>query len=275
MPITEHSQTSFAAYLSLSVNWKTIRSYLSAIRFFQIRAGLPDPNQAPSAKLPYLLKRIHKLTPDHTQPKRHPITPAILHSIHALWSQETLTFDRVMLWAAFCLGFFGFMRAGEFTSEDGRDSQTSLLASDVTIDSHLDPQILTIHLRHSKTDQFGAGHYIHLSRTQDTLCPVTSVLSYMAIRPNTTDRLFVFQDGSVLTRSKLTSRLREAVASIGLKPEGYSGHSFRIGAASTAAALGLNDTLIQRAGRWRSEAFRLYVRTQDKQLAAIARSLIA
>ena len=180
-----------------------------------------------------------------------------------------------MLWAAFCLGFFGFMRACEFTFEDGQDSQTSLLASDVTTDSHLDPQILTIHFRHSKTDQFGAGHHIHLGRTHDTLCPVTSVLSYMAIRPNTADRLFVFQDGSALTRSKLTSHLREAVASIALKPKGYSGHSFRIGAASTAAAVGLSDTLIQQAGRWRSEAFRLYVRTPNEQLAAISRSLIA
>ena len=180
-----------------------------------------------------------------------------------------------MLWAAFYLGFFGFMRAGEFTSQEGQDTQTSLLASDVPIDSHLDPQILTIRLRHSKTDQFGSGRYIHLGRTQDTLCPGTSVLSYMAIRPNTTDRLFAFQNGTALTRSKLTSHLREAVASIGMEPKGYSGHSFRIGAASTAAALGLNDTLIQRAGRWRSEAFRLYVRTQDKQLAAISRSLIA
>ena len=271
LPITEFSQTHFSAHLSLSVQWKTIRSYLSAIRFFQIRAGLPDPKSTPAPKIPYILKGIHKLNPDCARPKREPITPLILRSIHALWSRGALTFDRIMLWAAFCLGYFGFMRSGEFTS--GPSDPDGLCVSDITIDSHTNPQILTIHLRHSKTDQLGAGQYIHLGRTNDALCPVSAILSYMAIRPCTTNKLFVFQDGSLLTRHRLVLHLREAIAAIGLDPGAFAGHSFRIGAASTAAAAGVPESLIQQAGRWKSEAFRAYIRTKNSQMAGISSAL--
>ena len=38
------------------------------------------------------------------------------------------------------------------------------------------------------------------------------------------------------------------------------GHSFRIGAATTAASLGFTEDQIQRMGRWRSDAVKKYIR---------------
>ena len=40
----------------------------------------------------------------------------------------------------------------------------------------------------------------------------------------------------------------------------YTSHSFRIGAASSAAVPGLPEHFIQRMGRWTSECFKMYVR---------------
>ncbi len=154
-----------------------------------------------------------------------------------------------MLWAAFCLAFFGFMRAGELNASTA-GNQANLQVNDVTVDSYVNPQLLTIHLRHSKTDQFSAGHYIHLGHTFSIVCPVAAMLGYLSHRPTlgTQTNLFIFKNGDPLTRPKLVSHLRQAITLVGLDPKAFSGHSFRIGAASTAAAVGLNDSTIQQAG---------------------------
>ena len=88
LPLTEHSQTAFAAYLSQSISAGTVRSYLFAIRFYQIWAGLPDPNIPCSPKLSYVLKGIHMKSSGHIRPQRLPITPSLLTQIHALWSKQ-------------------------------------------------------------------------------------------------------------------------------------------------------------------------------------------
>ena len=92
-----------------------------------------------------------------------------------------------MLWAAFCLGFFGFLRAGEFTCPSRQTfvASSMLSVSDVAVDSHENPQSLTIHLKWSKCDQYGVGVKIHMGHTFHTLCPVVALLRYLAIRPVT------------------------------------------------------------------------------------------
>ena len=272
--MTEHSQTAFAAYLSRSVSAKTIRSYLCALRFHQIRAGLPDPALRSSPTLPYVLKGIQRTSPNRPRPQRLPITPEVLAQIHTLWSKHPLSFDKVMLWAAFCLGFFGFMRSGEFTSSSSqRPGDSPLSVSDITIDSRENPQVLAVLLRRSKTDQFGTGSYIYLGRTGTTLCPVSAVLAYLAVRPSIPGPLFIFRDGSPLSRVQLISHLRDALSQIGVDVTNFSGHSFHIGAATTAAKAGFNDSLIQSLGRWRSAAFTAYIRTPVDDLAAASAAL--
>ena len=50
----------------------------------------------------------------------------------------------------------------------------------------------------------------------------------------------------------------------------YSGHSFQIGAATTAAEVGLEDSLIKTLGRWESSAYLLYVRVPREKLASVS-----
>ena len=174
-----------------------------------------------------------------------------------------------MLWAAFCLGFFGFMRSGEFTcSPSGNASDCTLTVSDVHVDSRTNPQMLSILLRRSKTDPFGTGTYLYIGRTGTVICPVSALLAYLAIRSPSPGPLFIFQDGTPLSRQQLVAHLRNALAGIGVDVANYSGHSFRIGAASTAARAGFSDSFIQTLGRWKSLAFTTYIRTPVEDLVA-------
>ena len=231
LPIIEQTQVAFAAYLSQSVTAGTVRSYLSAIRFYQIQTGLPDLSSPP--KLSYILKGIQKKSLGHSCAQRLPITPSLLTQIHTLWSQQLRSYDKVMLWAAFCLGFFGFVRSGEFTSTSTRNpDECTLSVADVSVDSRLNPQLLTVLIYRSKTDQSGSGSRLYLGRAGNILCPISAVLSYLAIRPST---LFIFQDGTPLSRSKLITILRNSLSQLGVEATKFSGHSFCIGAASAAA----------------------------------------
>ena len=66
------------------------------------------------------------------------------------------------------------------------------------------------------------------------------------------------------------AHVRQALAQAGIDCTQYSGHSFRIGAASAAAEAG---SFIQTLGRWKSQAFISYIRTHPSQLAAVAPAL--
>ena len=238
-------------------------------------SGLPDPSLTSFPRLDYALKGVRREAPLSKRARRLPITPELLRRIHRAWSQAPPHFDRTMLWAAFCLGFFGFMRAGEFTCPSKEAFTPFMLAaSDIQVDSHIAPRHLTVHLRQSKTDPFGAGVTLHLGVTGDFLCPVLALLGYLAIRQSTPGPLFLFHDGSTLSRTRLVKELHLALHMIGVDDSRFSGHSFRIGAATTAARVGLQDSMIKTLGRWKSSAYSLYIRTPQENLTAVSAALL-
>ena len=193
------------------------------------------------------------------------------------WSPRASDFDVVMLWGACCLGFFAFLRAGEFTvpSRAAYDPSVHLSVEDVAIDSRAAPSIIRLRLKQSKTDPFRRGVDIHLGKTDSDLCPVTAVLAYLAIRGSAPGPLFLFRDGATLSRGRLVSEVRGALAASGHDPARYSGHSFRIGAVTAAASRGLEDSTIQTLGRWRSDAYKQYLKLDKNTLAGFSRCLVA
>ena len=259
---------------------KTIKAYLSGLRFTQIHLGGGNPflNDA-MPQLEYVLKGIKRVQAHQAKPpnQRLPTTGDIMRSLHAVWISEPSDPDKVMLWAAACVGFFGFLRAGEFTSPslNAFDPEVHLCLSDVALDSHTSPSMVRLRIKQSKTDPFRLGVDVFLGSTGGNICPVQAIIRYITVRSPNPGPLFVTQEGSPLTRAMLVTRLHAALQQAGIPSSQYSGHSFRIGAATTAARNGMEDSLIQTLGRWKSEAYKIYIRIPHQDLAAASATLLS
>lgn len=206
---------------------------------------------------------------------RMPITPSILRKIKSVWISKESTFNDLMLWAASVTTFFTFCRSGEMTvaRQNSYDPNTHLSYDDIAVDDGQFPKVISLLLKCSKTDQERRGTRVIMGRTGDDLCPVSALLNYLQARGSNPGPLFHWQDGTPLCKSKFVENVRAALSKAGLPASEYAGHSFRIGAATTAATAGVEDSTIQTLGRWQSSSYLLYIRLEPSRLAAMSSTL--
>ncbi|KAK7492312.1 hypothetical protein BaRGS_00016409 [Batillaria attramentaria] len=153
----------------------------------------------------------------------------------------------------FALAFHAFLRVGEITVSNNNVPNPNLLQREQLV---LREQFLslTFHVfKHSTGQPFTlkveAG-------TQAADCPVTLMAQYLSRHGSTPGPLFTGTQNLPVSRSQFNEQLRRALAFCKLNTSLFKSHSFRIGAATTAAAKGLSDSQIRQLGRWRSDAFK-------------------
>ena len=128
------------------------------------------------------------------------------------------------------------------------DLNTHLSLRDVSCDSSGKVWNFVLTIKASKTDQFRKGAHVVLGVTRSDLCPV-DLLDYFAHRGRTPGPLFQPDDGKPLERRTFATSIQQALTSSGLDGSQFNGHSFQIGAATTASAAGLEDSTIKHLGR--------------------------
>lgn len=130
-------------------------------------------------------------------------------------------------------------------------------------------------LRNSKTDPFSKGLGI---TNFENLKSVHYMLLYLELRKlfdcDQFSPLFIDSERSCLpiTRDKIIQHLMELLRRSRFFGQNYSSHSFRIGAATTAAAAGIEDHVIKELGRWSSDCYMRYVCT-DRQIIQNAQNM--
>ena len=251
----------FCSHIASHVSHKTIKVYLSGIRLEHLERGHHDPTDDELLRL--LCKGIKRYQGD-TSRLRLPITINVLKDLKTqLRNNSSYTLvEKRLLWSAFTLAFYAFLRASEFTA-------SGLLWSDV----QSSPTTVTIHLRQSKTDPFRRGHSVTIQATSTSTCPVRAMNLFIDLTTNRTGPLYCGGRFNPLSWEQLTRALRMLLQLAGYDQNSYASHSFRIGAATTAAAAGLPTWLIKAMGRWSSDAYQSYIHCPANTLQSIPRIL--
>ncbi|CAC5355630.1 unnamed protein product [Mytilus coruscus] len=170
----------------------------------------------------------------------------------------------------------GFLRYGKLTVNTDFDASCNLCIEDITFEE----DYAILHLKSSKTDPFRSGVNIYLFKNNTSLCPVKSLIRYLAVRRSrfsiacNSSPLFVMGNGEALTRTFFINHVRSILEIIGLNPSNYNGQGFRIGAVTSVASK-IEDHLIKILGRWSSECYTRYIHTQKSTIKQAQLALIS
>lgn len=272
-PISEDILIHFVTHCNkrLKLKYDTIKLYLAGVRFHYIRNNLGDP-LAGTLRLSYILRAIKK-SPVVPSPQRFPITSDVLIKLCAALNTNMglfSPFTALLLQCVFKTAFYGFMRCGEFTCKTLRDTNF-IHMEDVTLLP--DKSCFHLRLRSSKTDPYGRGVVLKIFENH-VLTPVLTMSQYLDTRysqgATKSSPLFVEDHVSSpekpLSRPTFISYLKESLTRVGVDCRAFNGHSFRIGAATSAAAAGIEDHVIQTLGRWSSNCYIRYIRTNPSTI---------
>ena len=276
---TESTLLLFVAHLATAgLSHSTIKVYLAAVHYLHTTCGRHKGflDQL-TPRLQQVLKGIKKTQSALQVPRvRRPITLDIMRGIQSVISTHPGSYFHMMIWAACCLAFFGFLRSSEFTVQQQGiyDKTANLSLEDIALDSRSSPMMIRVNIKQSKTDPFRQGVFIYLGKTESSVCPVKAIIPYLAIRGYLQNPYFCCK----MIECSLVRFLAQPLIPFSQKCTWTKEtliHSFRIGAATSAINAGITDAQVKILGRWRSDAYQRYVKTTPSELAKLSKKLAA
>lgn len=227
----------------------SIATHVAAISFVHKILGWDDPAQ--DFHLRAVMKSVRRsVVPDTRSPISQPSLQALIRHCYRVYGMH---YEFLLFRCLFSFAFYGFCRIGELVQSSGADHR--LRFEDVSI-ANDEVQLRFRSFKHST----GEGKAV-LKRTGSVCCPVRAAEEYLLRRPTSSASrpFFISVNGSDICRPQVVVRLKEWAGAVGLGGR-VDGHSFRIGATCHAAAQGRSDAELRMLGRWKSDAFRVYLR---------------
>ncbi|XP_075050666.1 uncharacterized protein LOC142134383 [Mixophyes fleayi] len=230
-------------------------SLLAGISFMARLNGTQDPTK--SFIISKALKGWSRMQPMKNDTRR-PIDGQILaRLVEVLQKLAIDDYEALLFGLAFSVAYHGAFRISELVARSKNDVGGALLSRNVI----LQPNVMRCKIVKSKTDQLGRGHWLTITEQQGAvICPVIMANKFASLRPTGEGVWLTHMDKTPLTKFQFNALLKRALGEIGLNPADYGTHSFRIGAATAAAVGGASVPEIQALGRWRSQAYKKYIR---------------
>ena len=184
------------------MKFPTIKVYLAAIQNLHVELNCNRDFSA-MPRLQNTLRSI-KRTLGLARRNHHPITLFILDNFFRLLVPSySLDIDTIMLWAAFTLAFFGFLRCSELTCNGQFDRNVHLAREDITFFPNImNPKHMQVRIKKSKTDPFHQTALITIAKSHSNICAVTATREFLLQTPEISSQtpLFQFKNGTYLSR---------------------------------------------------------------------------
>ena len=263
LPISEQHLILFIAHLhKMGMQASSICSIVSAIGHIHKMAGLNDVTKT------FVVLKLLNGVKNRSRPclLRLPITLSLLgRLVQAIPQVVKGRYDQVMIRAAFTLAFHAFLRVGEIVPKSRKDLNRVVQLSDIHWQNGKKRALLTLYKFKNSRKQGAQTIMLRgAAKSRSSPCAVKALRKFCSMRGTKPGPLFMIRQ-EPLWRRQFDKHLAAVVKFCGFSPAVFKGHSFRIGAATEAAAQGFSDSQIRNLGRWQSDAFKKYVRLSNIQ----------
>ena len=286
LPMSETDTTIFVGWLlDKGLSSATISSYLSGLRQKQISLGLggdslrsPLINQVITGRKNQ--ENVGKITGQASD--RIPVTPKVLLLIKKDLKLSTLgKQEKLLIWSACTLMFFGAFRGGELLAKKERtfDPVTVLLTEDIQLKTLMvnqqRVQLLQVKLKCEKTNRSGAATIVDVYASQSATCPVAAWKKLQSFQPSVPKLpAFMTDQNTAFTCNRFNRYLADFNKKYFNQPgKSLSAHCFRAGMATMLAKIGFTDSEIMCSGRWSSKAFQEYIKLPRTRRLEMAKTI--
>jgi hypothetical protein len=263
MDPTPDTLSFYVVFLSSHIKPDSVNSYLSGV-CRQLEPFFPDVRRNRTSLL--VSRTMTGCMRRFGSPvqRKTPLSHAnLLHILDSMISQPS--HDDLLFAALILTGFHALMRLGELVFPDKkilRNYRKISLRHSVS----LFPERYSFFLPSHKADRFFEGNIILIQKTNRPTDPHQPFSNYITSRDSlfpVHPELWLTSSGQVPTRHWFISRLRRFL------PRDFAGQSLRSGGATSLAEAGADLVTIQAAGRWSSDAFRIYIRKNPILIHAV------
>ncbi|PSS31945.1 hypothetical protein PHLCEN_2v2272 [Hermanssonia centrifuga] len=248
----------------------SVSNYYAAVRAWHIIHRLKWDMEV--TQVSKLIEAARRLAPPSSKAEpREPYTVDILSKVFEHLS-STVSLDAAVRACASSL-LFGIARCGELTTESLKSFKPDkhITRGDVRkgFNREFNCEVTILHPPRTKGDPIHGEDITWAAHPSGPIDPERELENHFGVNnPMPNEHLFTFQKGrsrSPLSRSVFLNRLKTAAKDAGVP--GPSGHSFRIGGTLEYLLAGVSFETVKVAGRWKSDAFLIYLRRHAQILA--------